>query len=285
MHKMGERPRINRDCWGKKSSACEGGASNEHVISKGVLQAIGAKSLRHTSREHGSRNYGGNSLTVPMLCRKHNTALSPLDTEASKFFGGIRALFTSPVSGVPFANAGSTAELLIDGKKLERWATKTFLNMFISDYALSPKKKLPFTVDSFHAYRRVFLEEPPEGRAGFYALPIGTNLLKRTPHQRSAYGFTLITKEVQIVKKVSGAVHGPYRFPAFLYIDLFKFEFLLHENLTPLNAHDWGKVMEDYWKDERFKMAVKQPQQARFDIPHLDGAKGGYPKRAIRFVW
>ena len=78
------------------------------------------------------KRVGVNSLTCNMLCTRHNSALSPLDTAAGHFFAKITA-------AMRHANMHSmvkkTEYYLVNGDAIERWALKTMLNLYYSKVA------------------------------------------------------------------------------------------------------------------------------------------------------
>jgi len=59
-------------------------------------------------------------MTAKILCERHNQALSPLDTEAARLFGVLRD-FDQDLRD---AAESKTAEVIVDGDKVERWMLK-----------------------------------------------------------------------------------------------------------------------------------------------------------------
>jgi hypothetical protein len=63
------------------------------------------------------------SLTARILCERHNSQLSKLDTEAAKLFRGLERLRAGEENGESVA-----ANTYINGDRVERWMLKTLLN-------------------------------------------------------------------------------------------------------------------------------------------------------------
>ena len=77
-----------RHCALETTSLCEGGLSGEHYISRALLDVIapdGKISIEGLPWAREAKSVGPNALTATILCRRHNSLLSPLDTEAAKF--------------------------------------------------------------------------------------------------------------------------------------------------------------------------------------------------------
>jgi hypothetical protein len=76
-----------RNCYLGGDGNCSEGITAEHYISKAVLQVLGEQikidgMLWLLGEE---KIVGINSLTAKLLCKRHNNALSPLDSEAGNF--------------------------------------------------------------------------------------------------------------------------------------------------------------------------------------------------------
>lgn len=71
------------------------------------------------SREH---SLDSSSLKTNRLCRRHNSALSPIDTEAARFFNAFVSIHNSLLT-----NAPSQKLYFFNGIDIERWMLKTLL--------------------------------------------------------------------------------------------------------------------------------------------------------------
>jgi hypothetical protein len=69
------------------------------------------------------RKVGLNSLTAKCLCRRHNAALSPLDSAAALFVSALRECLGMPGTPDPY---------LFSGHDVERWLLKTLKAMAVS---------------------------------------------------------------------------------------------------------------------------------------------------------
>lgn len=75
-------------CYLASDQNCSQGLTGEHYISRSVLAVLGEqiKVVGVPWLQKGEeRTVGLNSLTANLLCKRHNSALSPLDDEAGKF--------------------------------------------------------------------------------------------------------------------------------------------------------------------------------------------------------
>jgi hypothetical protein len=69
---------------------CGGRLSGDHLISAVVLRQITTEKITVTGPEYSRSVFiQDNSLKIRWLCSRHNTALSPLDTQAGRLFGSL----------------------------------------------------------------------------------------------------------------------------------------------------------------------------------------------------
>jgi hypothetical protein len=74
--------------------SCDGGISREHLISESVIRVLKADGDFSIAGlpwlDNGeAKIVGTNALTANCLCARHNSALSPLDAAAQKFFAAL----------------------------------------------------------------------------------------------------------------------------------------------------------------------------------------------------
>ena len=100
-----------RSCWAACLGDCKGPLSKEHVISAGVFDEIMMEVEGIQAFGDESRVVSKASLTARMLCREHNSRLSPLDAEAARLSDAIK---DARAGGIP-------ATHLVNGALLERW--------------------------------------------------------------------------------------------------------------------------------------------------------------------
>ena len=103
-------------CWAAGHSACGGGQSGEHLVSKGVLNQATIFVQGFSWCAEQEKEIGVNTATANILCRHHNSRLSPLDDAAT---AAIRA----------FEADAPCAHPPINGQLFERWLLKTAINL------------------------------------------------------------------------------------------------------------------------------------------------------------
>ncbi|MFN0103526.1 MAG: hypothetical protein ACKV2U_15715 [Bryobacteraceae bacterium] len=125
-------------CWANVLGDCSGGLSGEHIITESLFSGnnIGVKGMPW-GRE-GYKFIGKASYTSNILCRKHNSDLSPIDEAGTFAFATFRTMAEISTnrrgmlqSGV-WAGRFDLVEQRISGNGLERWLLKTLINMEIA---------------------------------------------------------------------------------------------------------------------------------------------------------
>jgi hypothetical protein len=115
-------------CYAKELSDCSTGISREHYISKGLLVEMGGKpqiaGLGFQPKDTIKR-VGVEALTSRILCERHNSCLSPLDSEAAQCLRTLRAFDADLQDG----RTPSSEDVTINGADLERWMLKVLVGM------------------------------------------------------------------------------------------------------------------------------------------------------------
>lgn len=115
----------NSKCYMSLLCNCSKERSGEHYVSQSVLYEIGSplKVSGLSWQQEKVQEFSVKSLKSRVLCKRHNNALSHLDTEAGRFFKTIReiASFSTPESF-----------FLFNGKDIERWMLKTLYGLLAS---------------------------------------------------------------------------------------------------------------------------------------------------------
>jgi hypothetical protein len=128
-----------KKCWAECLGNCSGGLSREHIVSKAFFEddPISVSGFDWTKDEE--RTISLNSAVSKVLCKTHNTMLSPLDAEVKTAREHFRKL-----SELVYEDKQND-ELIgkIDGAKFERWLLKTTINVIRA----SPKKFSHFFPD------------------------------------------------------------------------------------------------------------------------------------------
>jgi hypothetical protein len=112
-------------CWARSHSQCGGKISREHLVSGGVFeqQNIYVQGFQWCQDEEAKISLA--SITSKILCRKHNSELSPIDKE------GINAvrIFESLLPENLRSNTILPENGKVNGYQFERWLLKTAINV------------------------------------------------------------------------------------------------------------------------------------------------------------
>jgi hypothetical protein len=115
-------------CYAKELSNCSTDISREHYISRGLLIEMGGKPQIagfSFQPQDTLRRVGVEALTSHILCKRHNSCLSPLDKEAQRCLGALRTFDAALQDGqTPISD-----EVTINGADLERWMLKVLIGM------------------------------------------------------------------------------------------------------------------------------------------------------------
>jgi hypothetical protein len=119
--------------------SCYGPISGEHLISKSIIEFIqdgGEFSVSGVPwlEEGESRILSPKNLTANCLCARHNSALSPLDSAALRFFEALRPCWV---------NKGAPLRYLVSGHDLERWLLKSLKALAVSGNLARSRQRLP----------------------------------------------------------------------------------------------------------------------------------------------
>lgn len=139
----------NKKCILNWTSDCCSSISGDHIISKSVLRVITKTkvtiSSSNFSREHSIES---DALKTKKLCRRHNSSLSPIDSEAARFFKAFAATHDALLK-----NSTSQKLHFFHGIDVERWMLKTMLMTYFAKLSnVTPEQyKLPvYVLKLFH---------------------------------------------------------------------------------------------------------------------------------------
>jgi hypothetical protein len=126
----GQAGQTVKGCWAASLGDCEGKISREHLVSQALFPDgnIMVSGLRWC--KDGPKTVGLAALTGKILCRKHNSELSELDTavkQAFETFDASMQLFQ--VRSKLKSRRWAIKTFAIDGTSLERWFLKTLINL------------------------------------------------------------------------------------------------------------------------------------------------------------
>ena len=117
-------------CWAASLGGCGEGLSREHLISASLWDGASVDAIGFGWCKTELQRVGPNAVTSRILCRRHNSLLSPLDTAAGEAFdalGRSTALATERSAQPP--KVWSTLRFDVNGPLLERWFMKTAVNL------------------------------------------------------------------------------------------------------------------------------------------------------------
>ena len=169
--------------------SCDGVISGEHLISKSVIEFLKQDGEFSVSgapwlEEGESKFLSPKNLTANCLCSKHNSALSPLDSAALRFFEALQLCWV---------NDRTPLQYLISGHDLERWLLKSLKAMAVSRNLARGRQRLP---GDFHQSVRLIdmLDDPmqwPEFAGLYFFMTPGTRTENRNHFQLAPlYGLT-----------------------------------------------------------------------------------------------
>ena len=158
-------------CWAGPLGNCGGGISREHLVSECVFpgQSIFVRGLDWCLNE--PKEVRIETLTAKILCKRHNSALSELDSEAGRAFDSIREFARTKTERgkMPYIN-WAFKQLTIDSRKLERWCLKSLLNFsFGRNLIIGPGSHQTGSVPAELARIAFGLEEFTDGRGIYIA--------------------------------------------------------------------------------------------------------------------
>jgi len=125
--------RTGKRCWAAPLGGCSHELSREHLISDSLWTGDGIDVLGFDWCKNETKRVGRNAVTAHILCRTHNSALSPLDVEAKYAF---RALSDATVlvnerRGVRPRKWKVRRFEVARPDLLERWFLKTMINLLV----------------------------------------------------------------------------------------------------------------------------------------------------------
>jgi hypothetical protein len=115
------------DCYLRSTHTCNPKLSGEHLISEGALKVLAEKQVEVSGfpwLKGEKKILGFAALKGNILCRAHNSALSPIDAVGARFFSAIQKCGTSI--------EGSHLSFLFSGHDVERWLLRTVAALAVS---------------------------------------------------------------------------------------------------------------------------------------------------------
>ena len=125
-------------CYLRGTNGCSHDISGEHYISESLLHKIESTNstidiagVRWLPREH-LKSIGKAALTAKILCAKHNSDLSPLDSEIANFSGHVSEIDAEFLKPNPAKH-----EFKLNGAYVERWILKTMIGLVESNQVMA----------------------------------------------------------------------------------------------------------------------------------------------------
>jgi hypothetical protein len=126
---------------------CDPKLSGEHFVSAIVLNQLGGPKVKLTGmpwiRTGETKILPIDRLRGNILCQRHNTAFSDLDSAAGKFFAALRLIHDDVLNKKALSRRGNW--VLCSGEELELWLLKTAIGLFHSGSVAKNKTKLSDT--------------------------------------------------------------------------------------------------------------------------------------------
>jgi hypothetical protein len=190
-------------CWASCLGNCGGGWTNEHYISDGIFDAASVTAFGLHWCNEKPVQIGLGSAVSKILCKTHNEALSPYDSEAAKLSG----FLTANIQDEPL----KADVISLNGSLLEKWALKTCINLgFIGALDQGTFARI---VPPENLVREVFSDKtPPDGMGLYfvtgtvsnenYKVGLSWNAIRNVGAGGSVVGMTFTFNGVRLVVSV-----------------------------------------------------------------------------------
>lgn len=136
--KLDGTPFKNDRCYLWPVGSCSTKMTKEHFISRNILEKVATSTLRFENAGHffgGQQTVeiGIDSFSAKVLCDKHNSALSDLDTAAGAAFSTIEALAKDFVEFARLERGRLSRFHICSGVDIERWMIKVYCGLVAAD--------------------------------------------------------------------------------------------------------------------------------------------------------
>jgi len=241
-------------CWASCLGKCGGGFSGEHYVSKGMFTGptVMIQGLPWCKEER--KTIGINSAVGKILCRSHNSGLSPMDNEAAKLMRAIRA---QQIAYAERSRAGANVAPLhhvINARLIERWLLKTLLSFLFEGQFLIGRSGETIGIPPTDLVEAAFGIRPFVGRAGLH---IGV-------HQDLVM---VMDETVQLIPLVQHGrvIGGQFRVAGIMmYLCLDPDGIEVPFYLVPGVDLDWAST-ELHWRFRKIKFGTGDKQTIKFN--------------------
>ena len=248
-------------CWAHALDECSQKISREHLFSASLFPSTNSVTVSGFPWCKGeTKTVGLASVTSKILCSKHNSLLSPLDSAAGaafKAFNDSAVLANKRLSEKP--SKFKVRHFRINGVLLERWLLKTLVNLCSESSLLVGSRAEKPGIPDESLVRICFGLEQFAGKSGLYlAARVGDNV-----SSGSEIGFA------PLIFDGTHVAGGFFHFRGFLI-----FLSLLEELLPP--NFEWVSSFGDTseWAGTRptwhFQKIVVKINQVRSSVVHFD---------------
>lgn len=114
-------------CYMAGSRDCGGGISREHYITRSLIDGPEVTVRGFPWQREEVARYSPDNLVARILCRRHNSALSPLDAHAKRFFLALEAALQHAQRR---SLSKRSRHFMASGDGLELWAMKTLAGLY-----------------------------------------------------------------------------------------------------------------------------------------------------------
>lgn len=163
-----------RICYAHALGGCSKKLTQEHYLSNALLKRMESEGEIEViglpyAGPSGVVKVTAKSMTAKVLCKNHNSLLSSVDTEGTRWIAGIFDGFNA----VRDETLAADRIVQIDGNLIERWILKIACGMIASGNARLDHGKIQKTPPSLEALKALFGERGFHDDTGLYVRPIG----------------------------------------------------------------------------------------------------------------
>lgn len=171
---MGHAPaactlKVVDSCWAACLGDCSNKLTREHLVSSALFIGDVVRVQGFPWCRENPIDIGITALTAKVLCKRHNSALSPIDDAGAKAFAVLREIRRlANVRERMKPRPWNVVRYRIDGPSLERWFLKTLINLCCErDYPVG-RESAVVGRPSEGLVRIAYGLESFKGRAGLY---------------------------------------------------------------------------------------------------------------------
>jgi hypothetical protein len=158
-----------RKCYANSTANCLGPISDEHPVARRLLGDRERPSVLRTMADGSMKEIPTSAAGRQVLCRRHNTALFPLDEVGKRFIAAEKRRWEHWVSNSPL-----TTHVLFNGYDIERWMLKALCGRMHGTFASRIRPSLLWRVPE-NWVRILFEAAPFPPKTGLYTPRVERN--------------------------------------------------------------------------------------------------------------